>query len=121
MLKGLDIKNYVPEEIEKEVASKLPKEAKTDKIDPKEAEITMNWQRDILLDALEKLENTVQPDNNHPLDTQANQPIETFEEALVELRFVENPKFVTEAAKAQANINANSVIELFAEEPELIH
>jgi rhodanese-related sulfurtransferase len=120
-LKGMEVKTYIPEEIKKEDQIGPKPEVRADKIDAEEAAFSLNWQRDILLDALEKLENTVQPDNNHPLDTQTNQPIETYEEALIELQYVNTPKFVLEASGAQANINAESIIELFAEEPELVH
>jgi len=52
-----------------------------------------NWQKDILLDALSMIENNIQLDNNNPLDKMENQPIETYEEALMELNWVKTPFF----------------------------
>lgn len=121
MLKGMNIKAYVPEEIKPEAAKNANKPQKADKMNTENQNFSTSWQRDVLLDALERLENTVQLDNNHPLDSIRNQPIETFDEALIELRFLNNPVFVAEASGAQANLLAESIIELFAEEPDLVN
>ena len=50
-----------------------------------------------------------------------NQPIETYEEALIELSFLKTPMFIAQASDAQANLVAESVMELFAEVPELVN
>lgn len=79
-----------------------------------------NWNKQILLDALEKLENNLQTDDSHPLGRNENKPIETFEEALAELKFLKSSeKFKEFAAAAQANIEAKDVLSLFTgkEEP----
>ncbi len=120
-LKEMNIKSYVPEEIKSEEVKGVKSTQKADSIQTEKEPFSANWQRDILLDALERLENTVQLDNSHPLDTNMNQPIETYEEALIELSFIQNPVFLAQASGAQANIVAESVMELFADEPELIN
>lgn len=79
-----------------------------------------SWQKDILLNALDNLENKIQSANSHPLDNVANAPIETHDEALIELSFVNNPIFKEQAVDAQANINPEQVLALFLEVPELI-
>lgn len=83
---------------------------------PKEAPYT-SWQKSILLDALDDLEKKRRPDNSHPLSAPENSPIETYEEALIELSYVKSDKFKEEAAGAQANINAGDVLSLFMDEP----
>ncbi len=72
-----------------------------------------NWQTNILLDALGKLEDNLQMDNSNPLNYSNNAPIETYREALKELRYVKTQKFIDEAANAQANINIEDVLSLF--------
>lgn len=74
-----------------------------------------NWQKEILLDALTMIENNIQLDNNSPLDRIENQPIETYEEALIELNWMKTPFFKAQAHKAQANIDPNDVVSLFTE------
>lgn len=73
----------------------------------------INWQKNILIDALEKLEDNIQVDNSHPLDYSKNAPIETYKEAIKELKFIKTQKFLDEASNAQANININDVLSLF--------
>lgn len=77
---------------------------------------TSDWQKSILLDALDRLENSIQMDNSHPLDYKNNAPIETFDEALIELSFTKSDIFKEQAYGAQANINASDVVSLFTEE-----
>jgi len=76
----------------------------------------INWQKDILLSALDMLENKIKNDDGFPLDKLENRPIETFEEALKELAFLRTNKFRNEASAAQANINPADVVSLFLEE-----
>lgn len=75
----------------------------------------VNWQKDILLDALSMIENNIQLDNINPLDRMENQPIESYEEALMELNWVKTPFFKAQAMNAQANIEARDVLYLFVE------
>ncbi len=79
-----------------------------------------SWQKKILLDALDKLENNIQLDDSNPLDKLNNTPIESYEEALIELSFIKSPFFNKHASQAQANINANDVMYLFANEENLL-
>lgn len=74
-----------------------------------------SWQKDILLDAILKLENNKQVDNSHPLSKADNRPIETFDEAIIELAGVKSDKFASSASKAQANIAPKQVLDLFME------
>lgn len=73
------------------------------------------WQKDILLDALDMLENNMQVDNNHPLGRADYAPIESFEEALIELSFVRTPFFKAQASQAQANLRNEDIISLFVD------
>jgi hypothetical protein len=69
-----------------------------------------------LLDTIGRLENNIQYDEAHPLDFAASAPIETFEEALAELKFIRGDKFKEEAYLAQANIKHDDVVSLFVDE-----
>ncbi len=84
------------------------KEQETNKI-----ENHSNWQKNILLDALESLENNIQMDNTHPLDNPMNAPIETYKQALKELKFVKTEKFKNEALNAHSNLNIDNILSLF--------
>ncbi|MBI5326362.1 MAG: hypothetical protein HZB41_13995 [Ignavibacteriae bacterium] len=80
---------------------------------PNQNQNLSRWQKDILLTALEKLENIIQMDDIHPLSRQNAAPIETYQEAIKELEFVKSPKFSSEAYGAQANLNPQDVMFLF--------
>ncbi len=104
-------------------SSKTLKQAQSKQIDSseilsaKESKSSMNsWQKDILLDAISMLENNKQLDDSHPLDKSANIPIETFEEALMELSFINTDTFAKEAIGAQANLSGEDILYLFTEE-----
>ena len=75
-----------------------------------------SWQKDILLSAINKLENNIQMDDIHPLSRRDAAPIETYEQALIELNYVKSPKFAQEAYGAQANLNPQDVMYLFTGE-----
>lgn len=72
-----------------------------------------SWQKDILLDAISRLENNKQVDNSHPLGKADNRPIETFDEAIIELAGVKSNEFADSASKAQANIVPQQILDLF--------
>ncbi len=74
------------------------------------------WQKNILLDALDSIESSITKTESHPLDAAANAPIESFDEALIELNFIKTPMFAKYASQAQANINPEDVVALFADE-----
>ncbi|MGE5479385.1 MAG: hypothetical protein ACM3U1_03050 [Chloroflexota bacterium] len=75
-----------------------------------------SWQKDILLNALESLENSIQPANSHPLGKLENRPIENFDQALAELDYLHSEKFASEASPAQANIDHAAFLSLFGED-----
>ena len=72
--------------------------------------------KDILLQTLDKLENSMQVDDSHPLGRLESAPIETYEEALMELSLIKEPGFKEHLADAQANISPESVLSLFVAE-----
>ncbi|MDQ1267013.1 MAG: hypothetical protein QG635_2166 [Bacteroidota bacterium] len=74
------------------------------------------WQKDILLQALDMLENSMHLDNSHPLDRVENTPIETFDEAVIELSFLKQPVFLQQASGAQANLKPEDVLPIFSME-----
>ncbi len=74
-----------------------------------------NWYNQAVEIALVQLENSIQLDNSNPLDRVENQPIESFEEALIVLSFTSTPFFRDQAASAQANIDPKDVLTLFIE------
>ncbi len=74
-----------------------------------------SWQKDILLDAILKLDNNKQVDNSHPLSKADNRPIETFDEAIIELAGVKGNDFAKSGSNAQANISPKQVLDLFME------
>ncbi len=85
-----------------------------DKIDIKsENTATGEWKMDILNNAIEKLANSIQPNNNHPLSLVSNYPIDDFTEALNELKKVKSEIILSEGTKAQANLDAINLLELF--------
>lgn len=74
-----------------------------------------NWQKDILVQALDNLEKLNDNENSHPLSKSRWAPIESFEEALIELSWIKSPFFKTDAALAQANIKPETIVSLFLE------
>lgn len=77
---------------------------------------TSQWQKDILLNALDKLEGKMTLDDAHPLDRKQNQPIETFEEALIELSLFKSAFVKEQAYGAQANILPHDIVGIFVDE-----
>jgi len=75
-----------------------------------------NWNKEILMQGLDFLENKIQMANTGTLlDKAENKPIETFEEALAELSFIKTELFKSQASKAQANISPQVVFDLLTE------
>jgi hypothetical protein len=52
-------------------------------------------------------------DNSHPLSKSENAPIESFEEALIELGYFKSPFFKVNASAAQANLKNQDILYLF--------
>ena len=114
-----EIRNYKQYPTETSNLAKSEQVAKTvskavDKNDVKTA--SPNWQKNILLQALDMLENNIQVGGDHPLDKPSNTPIESFDEALIELSFLKSPTFKEEASAAQANIKPEDILSLFVGE-----
>lgn len=107
---AVEVRTFQPEKIEKKSQQNII----MDKVEISSENV--NWQKDILLNALEMIESKVAREVEHPLDKVENRPIETFDEALIELRFLNTDKFAKEALSAQANIKAEDILSLFIEE-----
>lgn len=71
------------------------------------------WKNDILNSALEKLVNSIQPSENHPLSLLSNYPIDDFAEAWNELKKLKAEILSNEGIKVQANFDAINLLELF--------
>jgi len=82
----------------------------TIKLDDK---LSNDWKFDILNTALEKLANSIQPSENHPLSLASNYPIDDFSEAWNELKKLKAEILSNEGIKAQANLSAINLLELF--------
>lgn len=94
----------------------IQKTPKKDSISTDSYTASTSWQKDILLSALDSLENNIQnTDSSHPLSKQSSAPIESYQEALIELSFVKSPFFRVDASQAQANLTPEDVVGLFME------
>ncbi len=113
-IRTAEAKPFIPRELRADEKKIANSKINLDKVDISNNSIS--WQNDILLSALDMLENNIQLDNNHPLDRLGNQPIDNFDEALLELRFLQTDTFKNQASSAQANINAADVLSLFLNE-----
>lgn len=82
-------------------------------------EFNADWQKKILSDALDKLENNIQTDDSSPLFTDDAMPIETYKEALIELKSLINSDFDKFASEAQANLTPGDILYLFEDQIEL--
>lgn len=91
------------------------KEALKESESKKDSFDKVQWQNEILLSALDMLENSKQIDNSHPLTRADYRPIETFDEAMTELNQTRNGTFAREASGAQANLKSDDVMSLFTE------
>lgn len=105
---------YSPPEVKRSEIENVKKATQQDTLSVSGANSA--WQKDILLSALDNIEKKMGTASGHPLDGSGNQPIETYEEAMIELSFVKGPRFRQEAGGAQANIEPRDVLYLFTEE-----
>jgi hypothetical protein len=69
----------------------------------------------LLDEALKVMVNNLQSNNNHPLSKKDNMPIETYFEAVGELKQINLQDLRKVGLEAQANLNANDVLQLFLE------
>jgi len=115
-IKSAEYKIFSPvstEESTKQTSNYANKNNVSDKNDVAKPQ---NWNKEILMQGLDLLENKIQMANTGSLlDKAENRPIETFEEAMAELSFVKTELFKLEASKAQANISPQVVFDLLTE------
>ena len=78
------------------------------------------WQHNVLLSALSDLENNIQVDNSSPLFSENNVPIETYKEALEELRKVVEFNNKEMMEHAQANLTPKDILHLFEDQFEFL-
>lgn len=114
-----NIKEFVPVLSETAINTRQAKKEERSARQPDINDVSMPspaWQKSILLQALDKLENNKQLDDIHPLDRQESSPIDSYEEALIELGFVKNNTSPSDLFGAQANLNPQSILSLFISE-----
>lgn len=78
------------------------------------------WEKQILMDALDKLENNIKVEDNSPLNYSDAAPIESFAEAKAELKKLVENNFSDYAAQAQANLTPADILYLFEEESSFV-
>lgn len=98
-------------DVKKKESISSPNDAKLEKA---------KWQQNVLLSALDDLENNIQVDNSSPLFSEENLPIETYKEAIAELRKIvqDNDKEFFELA--QANLTPSDILYLFEDQLEFL-
>lgn len=105
------VESYIPREIKSDSNKHIM--AKTEYNN----DLKMNkWQQDVLLNAIDKLFNNIQLDNNHPLGRKENQPIENHSEAIEILSGLNEDFLRTYGSQAQANISAETFLNLVSEQ-----
>jgi hypothetical protein len=72
--------------------------------------------KNILLATVEKLENSIHLDDNHPLDKINAAPLDTLEDVIVELNYLKQSFSADIFINAQANLKAENVMSLFVAE-----
>ena len=80
----------------------------------------VKWQQNVLLSAIENLENNIQVDNSNPLFSANNAPIESYKEAIAELRKVVSSNNLEYMRQAQANLTPSDILYLFEDQFESI-
>jgi hypothetical protein len=115
---NLDYQKFIPNSLEQAKTNDVSQNKQNYIVDKNDVKIPINWQQDILAQGLEMLENKIQVDNNsttYVLDRPENAPIETFEQAVQELKLLNTELFVKQALDAQANIPHKVVFDLLME------
>lgn len=97
----------------------VKKSKNVDSSNQSNSEIT-KWQQNVLLSAIDDLENNIQVDNNNPLFSSDNAPIESYKEALAELRKIVESNNKEYMQQAQANITPQDILYLFEDQFELL-
>lgn len=114
----LNYQKFVPNTLEQAKINTLKPNTNASIVDKNDVKTPINWAQNILLQGLDILENKIQVNNNstiYALDKPENAPIETFEDAIKELKLLDTELFAKQALQAQANISPNVVFELFTE------
>jgi hypothetical protein len=115
---NINYQKFVPNTLEESKINNFEPNKNTQAVDKNDVKYPVNWKQDILLQGLDMLENKIQVDNsstNYVLDRPENAPIESFEEAIQELKLLDSKLFVKQALAAQANISPNIVFDLLTE------
>jgi len=115
-IKTAEYKKFSPISVE-DATNQTPISANKNNIsDKNDVAKPQNWNKEVLMQGLDFLENKIQLANTGSLlDKVENKPIETFEEALLELSFINTELFKSQASKAQANISPQVVFDLLTE------
>ena len=115
---NLTYKRFVPDTLEHTKTNNISTNKQNQIVDKNDINMPPNWKNSILLQGLESLSNKIQVNNNstsYVLDKPENAPIESFQEAISELKLLEAELFVKEALYAQANISPKVVYDLLVE------
>jgi len=112
----VDYQKYNPQTVENKEKAIISILDKKSAVDTNDVAVSQNWKNEILMQGLDVLENKVQLHNNGTvLDKIENRPIETFAEAMKELKNLKTNIFKSQASAAQANIPPSVVFELLTE------
>lgn len=80
-----------------------------------------NWQKDILLTALDKIESSISVDNtNVNKGILQTPPLDNYQEALKELKNLVSKNFKEFASKAQSNLTPQDILYLFEDENNFV-
>ena len=115
---NLDYQKFVPNSLEQVKINDFRQNKRTQIVDKNDVKTPTNWKQNILLQGLDMLENKVQVHNistSYVLDRPENAPIETFEEAVKELKLLDTELFAKQALQSQGNISPKVVFELLTE------
>lgn len=74
------------------------------------------WQQNVLLNAINKLENNIQVDKTNVLFSDENAPLESYQEALAELRKLVMENNQEYMRDAQANLTPKDILYLFEDQ-----
>ncbi len=101
---------YVPRDIKSDSTKQIfSKNEHSDKIK------FNSWQQDILINALDKMINNVQLDNNHPLGKPENQALENYQDAMNVLSQLNSDLIRNYGSQAQANVSSTTFLQLVTE------
>jgi len=115
-IKTVDYTKFSPNSAEEAMKQATVSTNKNNITDKNDVAKPKNWNKEVLMQGLDFLENKIQMANTGLLlDKAENRPIESFEEAMAELSFVRTELFKSQASNAQANISPQVVFDLLTE------